>query len=83
MYRFIVVITEGCAWFTSNSVWGSLDLYPDTDKKRSCTVTGRTEMSHIKHETNATKGIRFRTTVADRTQTTRGLANKPGRTHNP
>ena len=37
--------------------------YPYTDKKRGCTVTERTEMSHTKPEPNATKGKR--TTVAE------------------
>ena len=40
--------------------------YPYTDKKRSCTVTERTEMSHTKPEPNATNGIR--TTVAEQRQ---------------
>ena len=37
--------------------------YPYTDKKRGCTFTERTEMSHTKPEPNATKCIR--TTVAE------------------
>ena len=42
-------------------IWSK--FYPYTDKKRGCTVTERTEMSHTKPEPNATKGIR--TTVTE------------------
>ena len=31
--------------------------YPYTDKKRGCTVTERTEMSHTKPEPNTKKGM--------------------------